>query len=60
MMVVRRYEFSILAVTYRGGLTRFRFACLEEFFKVYDIRAVVMLRKRSKVYMQELVGDMLK
>jgi len=57
--LARRRQVDAVVVAYRDRLARFGFTYLEELFKAYGVRVIVVFQEEPKDYMQELVEDMI-
>jgi len=57
--LARRRQIDAIVVAYKDRLTRFGFTYLEELFKAYGVRVIVVFQEEPKDYMQELVEDLI-
>ena len=57
--MAKKHEFDILLVAYKDRLTRFGFKYLEELFKAYGVKVMVVLQEPPKDFYQELVEDLI-
>jgi len=57
--LARRRQIDAVIVAYRDRLTRFGFTYLEELFKAYGVRVIVVFQEEPKDYTQELIEDLI-
>ena len=57
--MAKKHEYDILLVAYRDRLTRFGFKYLEELFKTFGVKVVVVFQEQPKDFYQELVEDLI-
>jgi len=56
--LARRRQIDAIVIAYRDRLTRFGYAYLEELFKAYGVKVIVISQEEPEDYMQELVEDL--
>ncbi len=59
IQMAKKHEFDVLVVAYKDRLTRFGFKYLEELFKAYGVKIIVVFQEQPRDFYQELVEDLI-